>query len=147
MAVPARITAITIGCRDLPAQRRFYQALGFPEGSASSDEWAVFQLAGLYLCLWGLETLSAEAAPDEPLPTAGWNGITYAINVATREEVDEVYAAAVAAGATPIDEPADRPYGPRASYVADPEGNRWEIVWAPGTTIDERGLLRGLGEG
>jgi hypothetical protein len=31
--------------------------------------------------------------------------------------------------------------------VADPEGNRWEIVHAPGTTIDGNGLLQGLGGG
>jgi uncharacterized glyoxalase superfamily protein PhnB len=146
MAVPARLTAVTLGCRDLPAQRRFYGALGFPEGSASSDEWAVFRLAGVYLCLYPLDLLAAEAAPGEPLPDSGWNGVTLAINVATRDEVDEVFAAAVEAGATPLDPPTDRPYGPRASYVADPEGNRWEIVWARGTSFDDHGLLRGLDE-
>jgi uncharacterized glyoxalase superfamily protein PhnB len=147
MAVPARLTVVTLGCRDLPAQRRFYRALGFPEAAASSDEWAAFRLAGIYLCLWGLDELGAEAAPDEPAPAQGWNGVTLAINVATRDEVDEVYAAAVAAGATSIAAPTDRVYGPRAGYVSDPEGNRWEIVWAPGTDIDEGGLLTGLGDG
>ena len=67
--------------------------------------------------------------------------------MASPDEVDTVFAGAVAAGAVPLDPPTDRPYGPRASYVADPEGNRWEIVFAPGTTIDENGQLRGLGEG
>ena len=28
MTVPARLTAVTLGCRDLPAQRRFYRDLG-----------------------------------------------------------------------------------------------------------------------
>lgn len=145
MAVPSRLTVITLGCRDVPAQRRFYRDLGFVESAGSTDEWVVYRLAGVYLCLWGLDNLSAEAAPDEPQPAAGWNGVTLAINVGSRDEVDEVYQAAVDAGATPIDPPTDRPYGPRASYVADPEGNRWEIVWAPGTTIDADGLLHGLG--
>jgi uncharacterized glyoxalase superfamily protein PhnB len=107
----------------------------------------VFPLPGLYLCLWPLEQLAAEAAPDAPEPLPGWNGVTLAINVGSRDEVDEVFAAAVAAGATAINEPADRPYGPRAGYIADPDGNRWEIVWAPGTSIDADGLLRGLGDG
>jgi catechol 2,3-dioxygenase-like lactoylglutathione lyase family enzyme len=134
-----------LGCRDVAEQRRFYAALGFPEGTASTDQWAVFDLPGVYLCLWGRDELGAEAAPGDPGPS-GWNGITLAINVAERDEVDQVYAAAVDAGATPVDPPRDRPYGPRASYVADPEGNRWEIVWAPGTTIDAQGLLQGLGD-
>lgn len=147
MSVPARLTAVTLGCRDLPVQRRFYRALGFPEAPASTDQWAAFALAGVYLCLYPLADLAAEAAPGAPEPRPGWNGVTLAINVATPAEVDEIYAAAVAAGAEPLDRPTDRPYGPRASYVADPEGNRWEIVYAPGTTIDADGLLRGLGEG
>jgi len=147
MTVPARLTAITLGCRDLPVQRRFYRALGFPEGAASTDDWAVFPLPGIYLCLWSLERLAAEAAPDAPEPRPGWNGVTLAINVGSPDEVDEVFTSAVAAGATAISEPTDRPYGPRASYFADPEGNRWEVVWAPGTSIDADGLLRGLGEG
>jgi uncharacterized glyoxalase superfamily protein PhnB len=150
-SVPSRLTAVTLGCRDLPAQRRFYRNLGFIEAPASSDEWVAFHLAGVYLCLYGLDALGAEAAPDEATrevaaPEGRWNGVTLAINVASPDEVDAVFAAAVAAGATPIDAPTDRPYGPRASYVADPEGTRWEIVFAPGTTIDEHGLLRGLGE-
>lgn len=147
MTVPARLTAVTIGCRDVPAQRRFYRQFGFPEVPASTDEWVAFKLAGLYLCLYPLDALGGEAAPDDPLPGRSWNGVTLAINVPTREEVDTVFADAVEAGATPIDEPTDRPYGPRASYVADPEGNRWEIVWSAGTTINEQGLLEGLGEG
>ena len=80
------------------------------------------------------------------MPAAGWNGVTLAINVETAGDVDAVFAAAIEAGATPIDEPSDRSYGPRASYVADPEGNRWEIVWSSNTSIDERGLLAGLGD-
>jgi hypothetical protein len=145
--VPPRLTAVTLGCRDLPAQRRFYRGLGFAEGSGSSDDWVAFHLGGTYLCLYGLEPLGAEAAPGEQLPGTGWNGVTLAINVATPDEVDQVHAAAVAAGATPVDQPADRPYGPRAGYITDPEGTRWEIVFAPGTTIDADGLLHGLGEG
>ncbi len=101
----------------------------------------------MYLCLYGIDALGAEAAPGSPAPDTGWNGVTLAINVASPEEVDTVFAAALAAGATLIDPPTDRPYGPRASYVADPEGTRWEIVFAPGTTIDVNGQLQGLGEG
>jgi catechol 2,3-dioxygenase-like lactoylglutathione lyase family enzyme len=146
MAVPARLTVITLGCRDLARQRRFYADLGFREGSNSTDDWAVFRLTGVYLCLYPIESLGAEAAPGEPPPDPGWNGVTLAINVSERDEVDTVYAAAVEAGATPVDPPTDRPYGPRACYVADPEGNRWEIVWAQGATIGDDGLLHGLDE-
>ena len=58
--------------------------------------------------------------------------MTLAVNVASREQVDAVLATAVAAGARPVAPPADREWGGRSGYVADPEGTRWEIVWLPG---------------
>jgi catechol 2,3-dioxygenase-like lactoylglutathione lyase family enzyme len=146
MDVPARLTVLTLGARDLPRLRRFYRGLGWQEQPASTDDWAVFSLGPTWLALYPIDRLGAEAAPDDAGPPAPvWNGVTLAINVAAPQEVDDVHRAAVDAGATPIAPPADRPYGPRASYVADPEGNRWEIVWAPGTSIGPDGRLEGLG--
>jgi uncharacterized glyoxalase superfamily protein PhnB len=51
----------------------------------------------------------------------------------------------VAAGATPVAEPVDREWGGRSAYIADPEGNRWEIAWAPSAGLDERGALTSFG--
>ena len=62
-----------------------------------------------------------------------------------RDEVDIAYAAALAAGATAIMEPIDRDWGGRSGYFADPEGNRWEIAWAPGMQFDERGSVTSFG--
>jgi uncharacterized glyoxalase superfamily protein PhnB len=44
------------------------------------------------------------------------------------EDVDRVYASALAAGATTLGAPSDRPYGDRAAEVADPFGNHWFIA-------------------
>ena len=49
------------------------------------------------------------------------------------EEVDAVYAKALAAGATTIMEPQDQFYGNREGGVADPQGNQWWI----GSRIEE----------
>ncbi|WP_433133245.1 VOC family protein [Micromonospora sp. CA-240977] len=62
-----------------------------------------------------------------------------------REEVDLAFAAAVAAGATVVAAPTDRPWGGRSGYIADPEGNRWEIAWAGTAVFDERGALVSFG--
>lgn len=43
-------------------------------------------------------------------------------------DADAVYAQALAAGATTIGKPSDRPYGDRAAEVADPFGNHWYIA-------------------
>ncbi|HEY6813823.1 MAG TPA: VOC family protein [Propionibacteriaceae bacterium] len=84
--------------------------------------------------------MTAEAAPGSPAPT-GWSGITLACTVGTREEVDSALAAAVAAGATPVADATDRSWGGRSAFMADPEGNRWEITWSPRATFDARGAL------
>jgi uncharacterized glyoxalase superfamily protein PhnB len=47
-------------------------------------------------------------------------------------------AAAVAAGATPVADATDRSWGGRSAFIADPEGNRWEITWSPRATFDAR---------
>jgi uncharacterized glyoxalase superfamily protein PhnB len=77
--------------------------------------------------------------------SSGFSGITLACNVESGEQVDEAYAAAIAAGATPVAEPVAREWGGRSAYFADPEGNRWEIAWAPGAVFDERGALVSFG--
>ena len=62
-----------------------------------------------------------------------------ATNVETREGVDAAFEVAVAAGATVLKEPTDADWGGRSAYVADPEGNLWEIAWVPGATFDAIG--------
>jgi uncharacterized glyoxalase superfamily protein PhnB len=75
-----------------------------------------------------LELLGAEAAPGEPVLAAPWRGFTMAINVESEGKVQEVFNIAVASGAIEIQEPTRRDWGGLSAYVADPEGNRWEIA-------------------
>jgi uncharacterized glyoxalase superfamily protein PhnB len=53
------------------------------------------------------------------------------INGDSRGAVDEAYETALAAGATSVARPVQREWGGYSAYIADPEGNRWEITWAP----------------
>jgi hypothetical protein len=59
--------------------------------------------------------------------------------------VDAAYADAVAGGARSIGKPTDRFWGGRSAYIADPEGNRWEIAWASSAVFDDRGALVSFG--
>ena len=43
-------------------------------------------------------------------------------------DADATFERAIAAGATPLGEPADRAYGERSGFVADPFGNHWYIA-------------------
>jgi len=51
----------------------------------------------------------------------------------------------MAAGATPVAAATDRSWGGRSAFIADPEGNRWEITWSPRATFDARGALLSWG--
>ncbi|WP_422739851.1 VOC family protein [Micromonospora sp. WMMD729] len=144
-AIPPRLSVITLGARDLGRLRSFYRSLGWPELPASDDGWSAFLLGGVLLALYPLSELAAEAAPGVPDPAGGWSGVTLACNVDQCAEVDAAFAAAVAAGATVVATPTDRPWGGRSAYVADPEGNRWEIAWAGSAVFDERGALVSFG--
>jgi catechol 2,3-dioxygenase-like lactoylglutathione lyase family enzyme len=142
--LPARLTAVTLGARDLPRLRRFYSGLGWPEVPGSDDNWVGFLLGGVLLTLYPLDGLAAEAAPGLP-PPAGFSGVTLACNVDREEQVDDAFAAAVAAGATPVADPVTRDWGGRSAYFADPEGNRWEIAWASSAVFDDGGALVSFG--
>ena len=142
--IPARLSIITLGARDMAGLRSFYRALGWPELPNGDETWTGFILGGVMLALFPLSDLTAEAAPGSGEPT-GWSGITLACTVDTRDDVDAAFAAAVAAGATPVAGATDRSWGGRSAFIADPEGNRWEITWGPAAAYDERGALLSWG--
>lgn len=126
------MTVVTLGTRDMPALREFYRALRWRENDGSDDGYTSFTLGGVRLALYPIALLGAEAAPGEQVVEGAWNGVTLALNLAERTEVDQVFAAAVESGARSVAAPTDRDWGGYSGYIADPEGNRWEIAWAPG---------------
>ena len=133
MSVPQRMTVVTLGARSVHDLRRFYAALGWAENHGSDDTYTSFTLGDTRLALYPIDRLGAEAAPGAPVLRSGtWNGVTLALNVVTRAEVDRVLGSAAEASATPVAPPTEREWGGYSGYFADPEGNRWEVVWAPG---------------
>ena len=127
---PQRISYITLGVRDMPTLRAFYAELGWQERPGSSDDFATYEAGGVLLALYPLGQLGQEAAPGEPMPGRAWNGITLGVNVESTEAVDETFRSALAAGARAVAGPVKREWGGYSGYIADPEGNRWEITWA-----------------
>jgi uncharacterized glyoxalase superfamily protein PhnB len=103
-------------------------------------------LGGVLLALYPRQLLQGEAATDLAPPVEGvgaWTGVTLAVNLDSREQVDTVFAEAIAAGARVVAEPTDREWGGRSGYIADPENHRWEIAWAPGLSFTQAGAIKG----
>lgn len=128
--IPARLTVVTLGARDLDRLRDFYRGLGW-EAVIDLDGFAAFQMRGAVLCLFPLDELAEDAKASEAAPERGLRGFSLAINVAEREQVNEAIAAAREAGARITKEPVDAEWGGRSAYYADPEDNHWEVAWVP----------------
>ncbi len=134
------ISLITIGVRDLDRSIRFYSSLGWelaPRGKY--EQTAFFQLNGQVLVLYPLTGLLREQNMEEAKPVPG--GITLAIHVGSKEEVFEVYGMFVAAGGVVLKEPEETIAGSVTGYIADPDGNAWEISHVSQFKMDADGGL------
>jgi predicted lactoylglutathione lyase len=140
MTVPAIISLVTLGVEDVPASTEFYQALGFPLSPASvSGEVSFFNTAGGLLGLYGAEDL-ADDAQLARRNGPGFSGVSLAINVGSRPEVDAALEAARAVGAAIIKPAQATEWGGYHGYFADPDGHAWEVAHNPGWPLGENGL-------
>jgi uncharacterized protein len=138
--IPARLNILTLGVRDLPKVRSFYEALGW-ESRSEGDEFARFQIGGATLALFSLDLLAGEANMQPSESTGRFPGFTCAVLVEEEAMVDEAIETVHEAGGRVLAEPVAREWGGRSGYFADPEGNVWELAWMPGATFDDRGGL------
>jgi hypothetical protein len=81
----------------------------------------------------------AEEAGQAAAPP-GSIGVALAINLESRERVDEALAAAVEAGGTLLRPAQERFWGGYSGYFADPDGHAWEVAHNPFWPIGEDGL-------
>ena len=138
--VPPRISIVTLGAHDMSTMRSFYRSLGWKEQDSASDEHSMFHTAGGVLALFPFDHLAADA--NVPAAPAGdYRGFTLAINLESREKVDDAFKSLKDLGVRITKEPQDVFWGGYSGYFADPEGNLWEIAWNPFSKFDERGAL------
>ena len=108
--------------RDLPASRRFYDAvfgvLGVPLSMEGPDFFCFDELF--------VSSQSSVAAQGELT-----GRVHLAFQAADRATVDRVHAAALAAGGRDHGAPGERPYHPGyyAAFLLDPDGNNIEAVY------------------
>ena len=136
-ALEQRLSLITLGVADLARSRAFYeQGLGWTKDNPE-DEVVFYQLPGIVLALWARDELAADAGVADTGAT--FSGICLAFNTRSRDEVDEVLAAVLAAGGTVTRPARATEWGGYSGYVADPDGHPWEVAWNPSWAVDETG--------
>lgn len=132
-----RVSLITLGVADLRRSRLFYERLGWR--GQEVEETVFFRAGGQAVVLWGRDKVAADAGIDDE--GSGFGGIVLAHNVASREEVDAVVAAAESAGGDVTSPPAETFYGGYAGFFTDPDGHVWEIAYNPGFRLGPDGAL------
>jgi uncharacterized protein len=140
MTVPARVSLVTLGVSDLRRSTAFYEALGWRRSSVSNDEVSFFGTADTVLALYPYRSLAADAGmPARDGPPVG--GVTLAVNVEDREQVDHVLAEAESAGATVVKAGTATAWGGYIAYFTDPDGHVWEVAHNPGFPFDTTGSV------
>jgi len=138
MELPARIGLVTLACRDVERMRRLFVDLGWHETPGSDEHHRTFQCTnGVVLALYAASNYEPEFGPV----TSEFRGITLAVNVASFEECVEIHdALSCIDGVELLEPPTEAAWGGGFSW-RDPEGNVWDVAWAKGTTLDDRGGL------
>jgi len=134
-----RVSLITLGVSDLARARRFYEAIGWKTGAQPDDDVIFFQTGDMVLALWDRAKLAEDSCVED---TSGWGGVTLALNVGSRREVDAATEEARAAGAKVGRKPAETFWGGYSSLIIDPEGHPWEIAHNPHWTLTPDGGVR-----
>jgi hypothetical protein len=137
-----RIHVVTLAVDNLERALAFYRdGLGLESPGIGGTEFvgddrnpggavAMFKLGGgLILSLYGRGDLAKDAGIPVGQPASGEFSLGHL--VPSREAVDASLREAVAAGAEPLGEPHDRPWGIYSAYFRDPDGHLWEIIWNP----------------
>ena len=138
-AVAPNLVIVTLGVRDLARSVAYYTALGWERRGDPVQGICWFRTSGSWVGLFGYADLAADAALEAPERLPAYRGVTLAVNLPTEAEVDTAVATMTAAGGTLVKAPHRADWGGYSGYVADPEGNRWEIAWLPGLDLPPEG--------
>jgi predicted lactoylglutathione lyase len=134
---PGRMLFVTLPVADLERSKAFFAKLGFSFNPAFSDETAACMLVGEHaFVMLGTREKFAELSK---LPIA--DPTTHALalfcfSADSRDEVDAISAAALAAGATEADGAED--YGfmySRSFYDLDRHG--WQVMWMDPAAVEQ----------
>lgn len=128
-ANPGRMLFVSIPVADLERSKAFFSTLGFSYDPAFTDKTAACMLVGeqAFVMLLGRETFAQYAKLPIADPTTHTLAL-YCFSVSTRDEVDAVSAAALAAGGTEADGAEDHGFMYSRSFF-DLDGHGWQVMW------------------
>lgn len=124
-----RMIFVTLPVSDMTRARNFYESLGWPINPAfSSDTSACVVVSGaIYFMLATQDAFRAQSPKPLVLPSQGATALI-ALSCGSREEVDTLTAAAVAAGGRALHDAEDLGFMYSRAFE-DPDGNGFGPFW------------------
>ncbi len=105
--------------------------------TAENKDIIYYQMNGILFSLFDRKGLASGAGVSDQ--GEGFHSFTFAYNVNSRSEVDELFDEMKAKGVEVLKEPQDTPFGSYFFYFADPEGNVLEVAYNPYIPLDNEG--------
>ncbi len=128
-AHPGRVLFVSIPVADLERSRAFFVGLGFSFDPAFSGETAACMLVGEQASVMLLEKETFAQYSHLPTGDPTTHALAlYSFNVGSRDEVDTVGAAALAAGGREADGAEDHGFMYSRSFF-DLDGHGWQVMW------------------
>jgi uncharacterized protein len=130
MTVSLQVSTIMLGVKDVARARKFYvEGMGC-EIEQDFPGFVKCALGGgsLSLALYEWEAVAQDAGV--PAEGSGFRGSSLHFITDSRDVVDEVMNAAVAAGATVVKQAAAAEWGGYFGYFSDPDGHLWKVATA-----------------
>jgi predicted lactoylglutathione lyase len=133
------ISIITLGVKNLETSSRFYEDLGFVKSEKSDKSIIWFRTGSTVLALYSWLGLAEDAGVSDT--GSGFRGVTLALNLQSKELVNEFIERVRRLGGRVVKEPMMVFWGGYSSYFSDADGHLWEVAWNPFTAVDEVGNL------
>jgi len=128
-AHPGRTLFVSIPVADLERSKEFFAKLGFSFHPGFTDETAACMLIGEGASVMLITHAKFAELSKRPLADATTHALAlYCFSVASREEVDTVADAALAAGAVEADGLEDYGFMCSRSFF-DLDGHGWQVMW------------------
>jgi uncharacterized protein len=126
---PGRMLFVTLPVADVEASKAFFAQLGFSfDPRFSDDSAACMPIGEQAVVMLGSRARFAELSA-RPLGDPTTHALAlYCFSVAERDDVDTVFAAALAAGATEAEGPEDHGFMYTRAFF-DLDGHGWQIMW------------------
>ena len=132
-----KLSVVTLGVDDLPAQKEFYMRKIGWQPVAENKDIIFFKLNGFLLSLMDRKGLAQGSGVDAS--GSGFRSFTLSYNVEDKSDVDKFFEKLKASGVKIVKEPGPTPFGGYYFVFADLENNILEIAYNPYIPLDDAG--------